>query len=683
MIFLHRINSRAEANGRRKRIRRVAGEAVDRWLQTRSFIHLKLARSQGSSEQPRVTSIAGFSLPEHGREEGPTSVNSSVRAQVVGPMPRRKSVSPVVVQDIQPRVMRLAQPFKAGFFFSLHRMMIWLLGILRFLIGTARDIILRRDSVERRAVRLRECFTRIGGTFIKIGQQLSIRIDLIPYRYCVELTRLLDQAAPFPVEQAIVVIERETGRKLSEVFAAFDPEPIGSASIACVYQAELHTGAKVAVKVRRPGVGEIFMADLRVMGWFFKWLELTTIIRPGYTSNVLNELRDTLLDELDFYKEARFQELFRRRARTAGRSFFSAPRVYPQFSGEQVMVQEFVSGVWLSELIAGVEQNHESTLAHIRELNIDPKLVARRLLWASHWGLWENVFFHADPHPANIIVRRDSSLVFIDFGASGSLTESRRLAMHELFARESEEDLEGIARVALTLLEPLPPMDTDKVIHAIEKVFWDAMIAQRSEHSEWWEKTSANLWLGFFRVTNEFKIPMGVDHVRMIRATLLYDTLAARLDNQIDLGEQYRAFMKDAGYKAKKRLQKKIRQRLERGPTPSDYVKIERLLKMGDRAMYLAQRVMNLRTFNFGALLGKFVSAVILLVSVAFQTIAATGIIVLGVYLSQLISELPEPSLRGAIRLVVNNPWYIAGLTVVLLVNVRRMLFRLSDDEVR
>lgn len=683
MIFLHQINSRPGTRNKKDHIRKSTGEAVDRWYQSRSFLRLNLTARDADPERSRVTKIAGFRLPGRPETDGPAQPIDQSRRQVIGPMPRRQSVSPVVVQDIQPRVMRLASPFKAGLFFSLRRLMIWLYGVSSFLFGTATDKVLRRDSIDRRAVRLRECFAGIGGTFVKIGQQLSIRIDLIPYRYCVELTRLLDKADPFPSEDAIRIIESQTGRKISEMFAAFDPEPIGSASIACVYQAELHTGEKVAVKVRRPGVGETFMADLRVMGWIFQWLELATIIRPGFTSNVLQELRDTLLDELDFYKEARFQELFRRRARTAGRPFFSAPRVYPQFSGEQVMVQEFVSGIWLSELIAGVEHNHEPTLEHMRKLNIDPKLVARRLLWASHWGLWENVFFHADPHPANIIIRQDSRLVFIDFGASGSLTESRRLAMHELFAREAEEDLEGIARVALTLLEPLPPMDTDKVIHAIEKVFWDAMIAQRSEHSEWWEKTSANLWLGFFRVTNQFKIPMGLDHVRMIRATLLYDTLAARLDNQIDLGEQYRSFMRDAGKKAKKRLQKKIRQRVERGPTPTDYVKFERLLKMGDRALYLAQRVMNLRTYNFGALLGKFVSAVILLVTVAFQTIAATGIIVLAVYLSRWIGQESEPSFNDTIRTVISNPWYIAGLTIILLINVRRMLFRLSDDEVR
>ncbi len=662
MIFEHPVGSSPNPVNKNARVAKAAEKAIGRWHKTRSAGASGLNVYAGKEpERPDIP------------EDGP----------VLRDLPRRERITREIVQDIQPRVMRLARPFKAGFWFALLRLLIWIYGISRYLLGTAWDILLRRNSIERRAVRLRESLERIGGTFLKIGQQASIRIDLIPYRYCVELTRLLDKAEPFPVEQAIAIVERNTGKELSQIFAAFDPNPIGSASIACVYQAVLHTGEKVAVKVRRPRIGETMMADLRVLGWLFKFMEMTTLVRPGYTGNVLQELRDTLLEELDFYKEARFQELFRGRARKSGRSFFTAPRVYPEFSGEEVIVEEFIPGIWLSELIAAVEHDNKPAMDRIRELNIDPKIVARRLLWASHWSMWENIFFHADPHPANIIVQADNRLVFIDFGSAGTLTESRRLAMHELFAREREEDLEGISRVALTLLEPLPPVDTEKVITAIEKVFWDAMIAQRSKHSQWWEKTSANLWLGFFRVTSQFKIPMSVDHVRMIRATLLYDTLAARLDNQIDLGKQYRAFMKDAGDKARKRLRRKIRMRFERGFTASDFGKLERVLKMSDRALFLAERVMNLRTFNYGALLGKFVSTFISLISLAIQMTILTGTILLVAYVLQIASGASDFSFSDTVGLVVTNPWYLGGLAIVTLINIRRMLFRISDEEIK
>src|SRR5262249_39629000 len=142
----------------------------------------------------------------------------------------------------------------------------WYGAIGAFIAGTLWDVIRRRDSQDRRAVRLRRIFERAGGTLIKIGQQMSIRLDVLPVRYCEELALMLDSVPPFPSEDAIAVIERCTGKKLEEIFSAFDPQPIGSASIACVYQAVLRDGGeKVAVKVRRPGIWKLFEADFRVL----------------------------------------------------------------------------------------------------------------------------------------------------------------------------------------------------------------------------------------------------------------------------------------------------------------------------------------------------------------------------------------------------------------------------------
>ena len=173
---------------------------------------------------------------------------------IVRPMPRRKlshSIDSIAV-DL-PRARRVV--FKAGLIRPIGRMFVWLWGFLRFYFGNMRDTWMRRSTVQRRAVRLRRVFEDAGVTFAKLGQQLSMRADMLPYAYCAELGKMLDQVPAFPTAQAIEIIERNIGRPLSEVFDVFDPEPIGSASLACVYQAQLKTGEKVAVKVRRPGIG--------------------------------------------------------------------------------------------------------------------------------------------------------------------------------------------------------------------------------------------------------------------------------------------------------------------------------------------------------------------------------------------------------------------------------------------
>src|SRR5262249_14107770 len=159
----------------------------------------------------------------------------------------------------------------------------------RFYFGNLFDVLLARASVERRALRLRRAFEGGGAVFAKLAQQISMRADMLPYAYCVELGKMLDQAPPFPTEQAIAILERSLGQTLTEIFEIFDPEPIGSASLACVYQARLKTGTRVAVKVRRPGIGPLIAADLRSLNWVLIAAETLTIIPPGLARTFRDE----------------------------------------------------------------------------------------------------------------------------------------------------------------------------------------------------------------------------------------------------------------------------------------------------------------------------------------------------------------------------------------------------------
>ncbi len=198
---------------------------------------------------------------------------------------------------------------------------------------------------------------------MKLGQQLAMRVDLLPWAYCVELSKMLDRMTPFSTEQALQAVERVIKRPWQEVFAVFDPKPIGSASLACVYQATLKDGTRVVVKVRRPGIKELFMADLQVLDWIAGLAEFLTIMRPGFTQKLRIDLRDILMEKLDFRREGRFEDIFRRNAKQTGWKFFTAPRVYFEYSGDEVLVQEFVSGIWLWEVIAIAEQKNAKGLA--------------------------------------------------------------------------------------------------------------------------------------------------------------------------------------------------------------------------------------------------------------------------------------------------------------------------------
>ena len=194
------------------------------------------------------------SLVEDRNREGKYS-----RDDVLTSIPRRSTETSPINDVTLPFVEPIT--FKTSRIKALGRVIVWIYMIASFVTGNFWDLLWRRDSEARRAVRLRRTFEKVGGTFIKFGQQMAMRIDLLPWAYTYELAKMLDWIPPFPLEDAIEIIERSTGKKWQDIFSVFDPEPVGSASVACVYQAILKNGDKVAVKVRRPKIGELFMAD--------------------------------------------------------------------------------------------------------------------------------------------------------------------------------------------------------------------------------------------------------------------------------------------------------------------------------------------------------------------------------------------------------------------------------------
>jgi ubiquinone biosynthesis protein len=229
---------------------------------------------------------------------------------VVRSMPRRKILNSLDNAAVTlPMARRVT--FRPGVFYPLLRLLVWMRVCVYFFCGNAVDVLLGRSSPQRSAVRLRRLFEAAGGSFGKLAQQLAVRADLLPYAYCVELSKLLDQAPAFPTANAIEIIERNLNRPLSEVFEIFDPLPIGSTSVACVYQAKLRSGEKVSVKVRRPDIGRKLSGDLRALDWLLISAEALTIIRAGLTRRFRQELWKTLMGELNFRAEARYTEMFR------------------------------------------------------------------------------------------------------------------------------------------------------------------------------------------------------------------------------------------------------------------------------------------------------------------------------------------------------------------------------------
>jgi ubiquinone biosynthesis protein len=405
----------------------------------------------------------------------------------------------------------------------------WYSAMGRLAARMAADRAAGRASLQADARHLRRAFEEVGGTALKLGQQLSIRVDLLPWELCDELASLTDRVPAFPVEEAITAVEEAIGGPLDGVFAEFQREPIGSASIACVYRARLHDGSWVAVKVRRPHVVEQFACDLANFGWMTRTSEALTRVRPGFFAPLREALTSMFSEELDLRTEARYQAIFARYAREARLKWLTCPGVYRQWSTERVLISEFVDGVPFATLLRAVEKRDPEAKARIDRERIDPELVARRLFYTSLWARMEAPLFHGDPHPANLIVLPDSRICLIDFGACGVTSRPRAALQLQVLRHLTEHEVGLAAKTSFAQLAPLPAIDADALARELEARLWRYAQGIRDPDGAWYERTSAAVFLAMMEATRKFELPVNIDMLRVVRSSMLYDTLSNRL----------------------------------------------------------------------------------------------------------------------------------------------------------
>lgn len=500
---------------------------------------------------------------------------------------------------------------------------IWLLAVGRFfllvvsIVTFALSMIVDRIFVWNRLKRQKKQAKRLffiiadvmRGAMIKVGQQLSLRYDLLPHVYCEELSYLLDDVPPFKIKKATRIIEKQLGKKIEEVFDE-ELSIIGSASIACVYRSRLLDGSPVAIKVRRPGIVLQFVADLKAMDWFLRFMEFLNVITYGNTRNLREELHDILMEELNFHSEIRYQELFKKYFDENKELQVSAPAVYYEYSGKEVIVSEFINGISVNDVLRAIEQGDESQLHRIEEFGVNPEVVAKRLVKASFYGLFECPFFHGDPHPANIFIQKKNKIIMVDFGACGTFSNKERTSMHEMHYYYAKNDVGGMVRALVSLMEPLPPMDVDGFMKELENKWWIEYYGIKSDHPQWWERTSMGLWLSLLTLGRKHKIPLPSRMLRMVRATLLYDTVAARLYRKIDVFHEYRKYYKEKSNEAKWDLKIKTFQQMVLGPDDEQYMRVSRLISLGEAAVFKLEKLISRPIPNFGKVTKKVYEAI-------------------------------------------------------------------------
>lgn len=294
---------------------------------------------------------------------------------------------------------------------------------------------------------LRLLLEDLGPTFVKIGQVLSMRSEILPKKYCDELTKLRAEVSPLPYGVVLDTLQREYDKPLDELFAYIDEKPNGSASVAQVHRARLITGEDVAIKVQRPGVQEVMAQDISIMRSVVHTIMLFSSSEQIIDlEDVVEELWQTFKEETDFLQEASNLDEFARRNEDV--AYLACPKAYHDLCTEHVVVMEYVEGIHIGDTEALLENGY------------DLKEIGNKLVDNYTRQVLDDGFFHGDPHPGNIIIR-GGQIVYIDLGMMGYLSARDRKYLGQIIYSVGEQDIPKLKNALMNFAVEKDPTRVD------------------------------------------------------------------------------------------------------------------------------------------------------------------------------------------------------------------------------
>ena len=386
---------------------------------------------------------------------------------------------------------------------------------------------MKAARLEAQAVWLRESLIKLGPTFIKIGQALGTRADLLPLAYVKNLATLQDQVPAFSTADAFARIEAELGRPLHESFPEIDSEPVASASLGQVYRARLASGHEVAVKVQRPNLDEIISFDIAIL---YRLVKFMNRFFPGVNENadwegMLREFHSTVFEEMDYVKEGRNADRFRFNFRTW--RAIRVPKVYWSHTSRRVLTLEFIRGT----KVTNVEQ--------LRSRRISAVKVNRLLVRTYLKQLLEDGFFHADPHPGNLLVMDSGHLAFFDFGMVGRIGPKLQSQMIDAFFHVVGRDVKGLGQdiIGLNFLKPgVNPETIRPVVEALFKHYINLRLG---------EINFKELTYELAEVIYEYPFRLPANFTYIMRALMTLEGIAVATDPGFSFFETAKPFARE------------------------------------------------------------------------------------------------------------------------------------------
>ncbi|HKW06228.1 MAG TPA: AarF/UbiB family protein [Candidatus Dormibacteraeota bacterium] len=372
-----------------------------------------------------------------------------------------------------------------------------------------------------KATALARDLERLGPTFIKLGQVLAVRHDLLPPEYTEALSRLQDRVAPFPFEQAEHTIQTEIGVRISKIFTEIDPQPVASASLGQVHKATLRDGRIVAVKVQRPGIRQRIDTDLDALDDIAQFLDSHTEIGRAYSFGaILEEFRKTLYRELDYRKEAENMTLIARNLEEFERIVI--PRPIADFTTARVLTMDFIRGRKITKV------------SPLTRLELDGRQLAEELFAAYLKQILADGYFHADPHPGNVFLTDDGRIALLDLGMTGSLGPTLQEQLLRLVLAISEGRSDDAVEVLVKIGTPVANFDKEAVAGAVSE-----FVAATNGHSlEQMQLGRRIMEVSAMSARSGLRLP--VEMVLIARALINLDQVGRILDPEFDPNEAIR-----------------------------------------------------------------------------------------------------------------------------------------------
>ncbi|MDZ8105833.1 MAG: AarF/ABC1/UbiB kinase family protein [Nostoc sp. DedQUE12a] len=323
-----------------------------------------------------------------------------------------------------------------------------------------------RDKVEqnklKRAIGLRKLLTNLGPTFIKVGQALSTRPDLIRKDFLEELVKLQDQLPPFDNAIAYQIIETELERPIQECFSELSAAPVAAASLGQVYRGRLITGEEVAVKVQRPNLRPVLTRDLYLMRWAAGWVAPWLPLNLGHDLTlIVDEFGIKLFEEIDYINEGRNAEKFASNFHNDPQ--VKVPSIFWRYTNTHVITLEWINGFKLTDT------------QRIREAGLDPEAIIQIGVTSGLQQLLEHGFFHADPHPGNLFAMPDGRMAYIDFGMMDQLEETTKETLVDALVHLVNKDYIDLAEDFVKLGFLTPDTNICPIVPALEAVLGNAI----------------------------------------------------------------------------------------------------------------------------------------------------------------------------------------------------------------